>query len=812
MTFPILGANSAVGGYAIDNSLRFNDDDSARLTRTPSANGNQQTFTTSFWVKKGNISDCTIFSFGTGTTYNIGVVEFGSEFFLATTQVGVTQVWSGKSEGKYRDVSAWYHVVIAIDTTQATSSNRVKAYINGNFVSNQGGFTYPSQNYNAIQNPQTTWAVGSRYDGNNPADMYLAEIHHIDGQQLDASSFGEFDEDSGIWKPIEYTGTYGTNGFYLDFENSGSLGADQSGNGNNFTPTNLASTDQTTDTPTNNFATMNALWRNASAHSNTYSEGNLKINLNSGGGNSYSTMAVSSGKWYFEFETLSNFQCQFEGRTIDNFGNYSAGAGNTTFTWYYSGDIKVNNTSTGISQAYGHQANNTSETKEICGVAVDLDNNKVYFHRLGTYVNSANPSTGTNGISITNAEYIFGFSNDSGTTRNVATFNYGNPPYTISSGNSDQNGYGNFEYAPPSGYLALCTQNLATELSPTIDDGSQYFNTVLYSGDGTTNRTISGVGFQPDWTWLKRRSSAYSHALLDSNRGGGKVLGSDNTDAENTNNNVLSSWNSDGFVIALSGVSAFSNTSGQTYVGWNWKANAGSTSSNTDGSITSTVQANTTAGFSIVTYTGTGSNATIGHGIGKAPSFLVTKARNTAGYAWIAWHSSFAGNESIELQSTDAKTTSATAWNSTVPTSSVFSVGTRLGTNASGTTYVAYCFAEIEGYSKFGSYTGNGSTDGAFIYTGFKPAFVIIKRTNSTGQWTLIDTTRQDYNLNDRRFHPNLSDAEYSGDGYGWDMLSNGFKQRSTSAEFNGSGASFIYIAFAENPFVSSTGIPVTAR
>jgi hypothetical protein len=207
MVFPILGGNSVVGGYAIDNSLRFNDNDSARLTRTPSANGNQQTFTTSFWVKKGNISDCTIFSFGTGTTYNIGVVEFGSEFFLATTQVGVTQVWSGKSEGKYRDVSAWYHVVIAIDTTQATSSNRVKAYINGNFVSNQGGFTYPSQNYNAIQNPQTTWAVGSRYDGNNPADMYLAEIHHIDGQQLDASSFGEFDEDSGIWKPIEYSGS-----------------------------------------------------------------------------------------------------------------------------------------------------------------------------------------------------------------------------------------------------------------------------------------------------------------------------------------------------------------------------------------------------------------------------------------------------------------------------------------------------------------------------------------------------------------------------------------------------------------------------
>jgi hypothetical protein len=800
MVFPILGGNSVVGGYAIDNSLRFNDNDSARLTRTPSANGNQQTFTTSFWVKKGNISDCTIFSFGTGTTYNIGVVEFGSEFFLATTQVGVTQVWSGKSEGKYRDVSAWYHVVIAIDTTQATSSNRVKAYINGNFVSNQGGFTYPSQNYNAIQNPQTTWAVGSRYDGNNPADMYLAEIHHIDGQQLDASSFGEFDEDSGIWKPIEYTGTYGTNGFYLDFENSGSLGADQSGNGNNFTPTNLASTDQTTDTPTNNFATMNALWRNASAHSNTYSEGNLKINLNSGGGNSYSTMAVSSGKWYFEFETLSNFQCQFEGRTIDNFGNYSAGAGNTTFTWYYSGDIKVNNTSTGISQAYGHQANNTSETKEICGVAVDLDNNKVYFHRLGTYVNSANPSTGTNGISITNAEYIFGFSNDSGTTRNVATFNYGNPPYTISSGNSDQNGYGNFEYAPPSGYLALCTQNLATELSPTIDDGSQYFNTVLYTGNGGTN-AVTGVGFKPDWIWVKERSSTSGHRLADTTRGATKSLTSNDTGSETTNANIFSSLDSDGFTQgADNGV----NESGQTYVAWNWKANAGSTSSNTDGSITTTVQANTTSGFSILTWTGNGTaSQSLGHGLGITPKIMIQKNRDQT-EGWQIFGSTLFDRLQFDTGAEDANLP-CTFGSSTI---TLPNLSNNNGFNSSGDNFVSYVFAEIEGYSKFGSYEGNGISDNSFIYTGFQPEFVMLKNIDATFNWMMFDNTRDEAVINSL-LEANTSDAERVDDKI--DFLSNGFKIRSNSGE-NGGSYTYIYMAIARSPFVTSKGIPVTAR
>ena len=343
----------------------------------------------------------------------------------------------------------------------------------------------------------------------------------------------------------------------------------------------------------------------------------------------------------------------------------------------------------------------------------------------------------------------------------------------------------------------------------TIDNGSEHFNTVLWSGDGNTNRTISGVGFQPDWTWIKRRSSTYSHALLDSNRGGGKALGSDNTDAENTNNNILSSWNSDGFVIALSGVSAFSNTSGQTYVGWNWKANGGTTSSNTDGTITSTVQANTTAGFSIVTYTGTGSASTIGHGLGSTPDAFFVKSRTNA-ETWRCWFNSFNGGNNIRLDNTAAVETDTNVWNNSLPTSTLLNLGSSGSSNGSSQTYVAYCFHSVKGYSKIGKYTGNGSTNGTFVYTGFRPAFVLFKQSSGTEWWGIIDATRDSVNQGDK--YLKASDSVAEGTGLNFDLLSNGIKFRHADAAFNGSGSTYIYMAFAEHPFVSSKGVPVTAR
>ena len=339
---------------------------------------------------------------------------------------------------------------------------------------------------------------------------------------------------------------------------------------------------------------------------------------------------------------------------------------------------------------------------------------------------------------------------------------------------------------------------------------SDFFNTVLYTGNGST-QSITGAGFQPDWTWIKERSSTSGHEVYDSTRGATKLLSPNTTDAEGTNVNALTSFDSDGFSVGSGGAV---NENGQTYVGWNWKADGGTTSSNSDGSITSTVQANTTAGFSIVTYSGNGSTGTVGHGLGAVPKLYIVKRRNDAGWSWYTYSVHKGAGHTLYLNSTSAGDVDTTVWQNTSPTSDVFYVGARDGVNGSGGNMVAYCFAEIEGYSKFGSYTGNGSTDGTFVYTGFRPAFLMIKRTDSTNNWNMFDSKRDIDNQVGNVLYANLPDAEQDDSLHssGNDFLSNGFKLRETGNAINGSGASYIYMAFAENPFVSSTGIPVVAR
>jgi len=340
-----------------------------------------------------------------------------------------------------------------------------------------------------------------------------------------------------------------------------------------------------------------------------------------------------------------------------------------------------------------------------------------------------------------------------------------------------------------------------------IDKSDDYFNTVLYTGNASS-RSITGVNFQPDWVWIKRRSTGDAHYLFDNVRTATKYISSNNTDAEITNANTLTSFDSDGFSL---GTVNETNKSGETFVSWNWLA-SNTTASNTDGSITSTVSANTTSGVSIVKFTGTGSTATVGHGLGVAPDWYVVKRYNGgSGGQWNAYHSSLGATKYMLLNSTSGSFTSGTRWNNTEPTSSVFTVNTSGDVNNSGDLHVAYCFAEKKGFSKFGSYTGNGSTNGPFIYTGFKPAWVIAKRTNSTGSWRTWDNKREGYNGDNAFVYANLSNAEES-DGTLVDLLSNGFKWRGSSADMNGSGSSYIYLAFAENPFVTSTGIAGTAR
>ena len=339
----------------------------------------------------------------------------------------------------------------------------------------------------------------------------------------------------------------------------------------------------------------------------------------------------------------------------------------------------------------------------------------------------------------------------------------------------------------------------------TIDDPTVYFNTVLYAGNGSTN-AITGVGHAPDWVWIKQRSGSRSHMLFDAIRGATYRLSSDTNEANGQYSTSLTAFGSDGFTLG-----AFNdvNESSNTFVSWSWKAN-GAGSSNSDGSITSTVSANTTSGFSIVKFTGTGSNATVGHGLGVAPRMIIVKSLGTND--WSVYHGSLGGTKAIFMDITSGSATHVDYWNNTNTTSSVFSIGISSNMNHSSTDMIAYCFGEVQGFSKFSEYVGNGNADGTFIYTGFKPAFIIFKRSSGSGdQWHMFDNKRDGYNFQNNILFPDASSAEQTS-GLPLDILSNGFKLRSTGGDVNGSGETYIYMAFAEEPLVSSNGIPATAR
>jgi len=804
MTFPVVGSNIP-SVYQISNSLRFNDGDSPKLEFTPSSTGNNQTFTFSFWFKRGNLGGTQSLFYtdnnGSGSTDFLIFLSTSDQFsvgFLDAPQYYL------RPSMVLRDTSAWYHAVVSVDTTQATASNRLKVYINGieptDFaIDNRSSLP---QNTNLDVNKQAVHRI-SGYGSTSYFDGYIAEYYFIDGQALSPTDFGEFDEDSGVWKPKQYAGTYGTNGFYLKFNNTGNMGEDSSGNDNTWTPTNLSgTTDVTTDTPTNNFATLNAL-DNYYANS-TFSEGNVKISQNNNAFNT-STMKMSSGKWYWEAK-LGN-TCGYDSIGITQNVATSSGQvlGNLSTAYGMrsdAGQIITNNSgnSYGVSFTSG----------DIIGVGLDLDNNKLYFSKNGTWMNSADPSAGTGGFSISAGEYFAGFGKNDVATGSTWEVNFGNPNFSISSGNSDANGYGNMEYSFPTNYLALCTQNLATELSPTIDDGSQYFNTVLWSGNSVDDRSITGVGFAPDLVSIKQRNFTGNFYWYDTTRGADNQIISNATNAEQTITNKLQAFESDGFQL---GTSSEVNGSTYTYAGWSWKANGGTTSSNTDGTITSTVQANTTAGFSIITYTGTGASGSVGHGLTKAPEMVICKQRTDAGTQWQTGHTGLTNwTYKLLLNDTAAQSVNANVFPS-APTSTVINLGLAGDSNGSGKSQLIYAFHSVEGYSKFGKYTGNGSTDGTYIHLGFRPAFVMVKVTSRTGDWIVEDATRSTFNPVDDYLRANGNNAEVVGTSSAIiDFLSNGFKCRANGFVINESSASYIYMAFAENPFVTSGAVPVTAR
>lgn len=796
--------------YDIDQSVRFNDNDSAYLSRTPSSAGNRKTWTWAAWVKRGNIGSRQILFSADDNASNAThlTLEFQADnnFRCLGGTEGASSQITKETSMKFNDAAAWYHLVFVMDATNTVA----RLYVNGDEITDWNTNNNPTnQNYQVNATSQHFVGRFGSSLGTSYFDGYMAEVHFVDGTALTPTSFGETKE--GIWIPKEYTGSYGTNGFHLAFGTSSALGDDTSGNTNDFTATNLAATDQMPDSPTNSFSTLNPLLFNTTP---TLQEGNLEASLTSGTGQSGrsrlgSTFSVTSGKWYWELTlpgtgayvgfgiSRSGFRYMLhtdptEGVGFASFQTQATAA--VTFT-AKDGTGSVAITATGPT------------VTNIIQIALDADDGKMW---IGDGTNwysgdgsgditgtSGDPAAGTNasftGLDFSEAwtpmlemtgsnktqSFLINFGQDSSFTGTETA-----------QGNTDSNGKGDFYYSPPSGYLALCAANLP---DPGIDPNAgetpaDYFNTVLYSGNGSTNN-ITGVGFQPDWVWLKNRSGTKNHQLFDSVRGVNKSLVSNGTGAEDTSStDKLTSFDSDGFSL---GSNTTPNTSSQTYVAWNWKA-GGTAVSNTDGSITSSVSASPESGFSIVSYTTTTTSSdTVGHGLNSAPQVIFTKDRDNV-LNWFVFTTAIDGSvDTLKINLTDAA-------NNTGGTPAITS--TTFTTNYSNVrNTIAYCFHSVEGYSKIGVYEGNADANGTFVYTGFRPAWVLFKRVdNSTASWVFLDNKRDvDNPVQHILFHTSADElSPYDR----CDFVSNGFKLRDTGSGVNNADT-ILYLAFAEQPF-----------
>ena len=768
---------SGAGDYEISRSLRFSGASETRLNFTPSSDGNRKKWTWAAWIKRGSVDRryfWSAYTSGPNVTslqfHDTGNLNFedwlsGYRFHLRT------------AAGFMRDPSAWFHLVVYVDTAQSTASDRVKLYVNGAEPEFEAT-VYPTQNLDTKFNTGgLLHAIGT--EGTNQRlwfDGYMADVYFLDGYAYDPSYFGETDATTGQWIPKKYEGSFGTNGYYLNFSDNSStsaLGTDSSGQGNNNTPVNFSVTagsgnDSLEDTPTNNFSVINPL----AGYQSTF-EVPTNANLDFSLGNSefaFSSFEIpTSGKWYTEvvFTEASSGRLGIT-NLVTKYDNKWDGIS------HMGGAIRVDDSQV--------QSGITSfDNNNVVGIKVDRDAGTIAFT-----VDGSASGTAVNISSMSNPENLvfeIGRNSSSGSAP-AGSINFGQRAFSHL----------------PAGYKGLCSANLP---DPTILLPNQNFNTILYTGDDSNDRDITGVGFQPDWLWIKNREGPDWNILQDAVRGANEILYTNRTDGavtDNTNGHV-NSFLADGFNVTA-GASGNVNENNEDYVAWNWNA-GGSTASNSDGSITSSVRANTTAGFSIITWTGTGSNLTIGHGLGVKPSAHITKARTgSSGCPWFVYFSILGANSNLRLNTTAAVNSGSgqsDLYNDTEPTSSVITIGNSSCINENGGTYVTYAFAEVAGYSKFGKYTGNGNADGTFVFTGFKPAWVMVKNKDSSYSWDINDNKRDPNNVCEKVLSANLGDAEATATSM--DFLSNGFKLRVNNNSQNRSGDDFIYLAFAERPF-----------
>ena len=758
----------------IDNSCIFNGATAgARVGRTPSSNGSGTILTFSAWVKRGRLGIISTIFISNNYSSVGETLEFNASdqlnYYCIKTSPG-SYDWNYITNRTFEDTSKWYHIYVRRDTTDSTAADRVQIYVDGEKVTSWNTETQAGSNQTGWMN-QTTYE--NTFGNTNSATYvrgvgYLAEVNMIDGSNPAISTFGEIDTSTGRWVPKTLTGiTYGTNGFRCKFQDSSALGDDTSGNENDLTATNLASTDQTTDSPTQNHATLQGT-------GGTLSEGNLKlVTGNSDYSHHNATLKPRSGKYYAEF-------------TCDSMGRSEVGVVSSLNVPYASNTTRLPSTADGSvagymyygydGKVYYNSSNSydltyaTYTSTDIIGIALDLDNHTVQFFKN-------NSSQGT--ISLPNGNY---------------TFAMGDGATGYSGGWTANFGQKSFSYTPPTGFLALQQDNL-----PETDKG------------------ISSM------VWAKNRDNGNrGHQLYDSSRGPLLTLYPNGTNAESTNADSLQKFLKGGFSAEdFTGL----NEASESHVAWNWVANAGTTASNTDGSTTTTTQANTTAGFSIVEFTtpSGGPTITLGHGLTQAPEWFFFRNKGATG-SWLLFHKSAYdasnGGYSMVLNSDAANAAFNTEYGSTAiypqaPTATTFALRNPSAT-APNSNYIAYCWHGVENFSKFNSYIGNGNSNGPFIYIGFKPAWLMIKRIDSAGyHWCILDNRRNPFNPADNVLKANLSAVEDDDANMAIDLLSNGFKIRGAGSDgdnINASGGTYIYMAFAENPFIGDGVSPVTAR
>ena len=744
---PTITDDRALGAADIQRSLRFNRSDDPQLQRTATTTSN--TFTYSTWVKRSTLSTF---------QYLLSIGGQGLLFNTDDTIRVYTDSGANASTAKFRDVTSWYHVVLSMNSGSAT------VYVNNvTHLSSVSGFSLStSTNYLKVG-----WLLGD--PGQFNLDGYLAETQLIDGSALTPSSFGFTDSQTGMWMPKRYEGSYGTSGFRLDYSDNSStsaLGIDKSPNGNDFTVNNFSvssgdGNDSRTDTPTLRKATLNSItgW----TYNATLKNGALEM-TGSAGFKEISTIAVDgTSKFYYELVRTNAAGWQLVGIFIGQPNNPSNALTNSAIWGFASTQAQYfGGTYTSTSNVPSWAVDNV--------MGIKYENGTLKLYKDGTLATS-------NATGIPTSDIIFAYiANDNTNAASFVRF--------------DSDSWTQATAAGVDSTWELSGKNLPPNV-PSIRP-QKHFDTILYTGNGTSGHSISGLEFKPDFVWIKNRDGTYYHNLSDTVRGITRSVNSNANDAE-VNYSNISAVHDHGFVV---GASELVNKNSQNLVAWCWKA-GGAAVANSDGDTASQVSVNTEAGFSIVTYTGTGSSTTIGHGLGKKPEMIFMKSRSATGDWAVLDEANSTAEYTFYLNDNNAYGSSSgyTFYADTPPTSSVWTVNSASATNANGVTYVAYCWTSIPGYSKIGKYSGNSSSDGAYVHLGFRPAWVLFKRNDYGGNWFIVDNKRDVDNECTRDLYPNTNGTETDNTNF-VDFLSDGFKLRTTGTAVN--AGTIVYMAFAE--------------